>query len=319
MEKLLIYQRPQVQVATVTIQIPTGRPQLDDLWFLVGSRCNLACIHCYVASSPTNDFLEQLTLEEVRRFLAEAERYGLRHVYFTGGEPFIVKDIIPMVETALEIAQVTVLTNATAPIQRYLDDLVRLHQQGDGRFALRVSLDHYEEGRHDAIRGEGNFQRTLTNVRRLLEHGLQVIITTTGEVLRGNPATLEWVATAYRTLFPGFEHRVAVKVLPAVLEMGAQLDRVDAPREWPLLTPERLANLHVDTTTLMCSNGRSVLKREGVCRVYPCPIIYEVPHFELGRTLEESFRKAVPLTHPACASYCCRGTTTGTCADASPR
>ncbi|MBI3292754.1 MAG: radical SAM protein [Elusimicrobia bacterium] len=313
-------------MATVAIQTHHEMPQLADLWFLVGSRCNLACIHCYVASSPTNDFLEQMTLDEVKRFLSEGTRYGMQNVYFTGGEPFIVRDIIPMLEAALETGggsrdgekpgtHVTVLTNATAPIQRYLTDLVRLHTRFEERFTLRVSLDHYEETRHDAIRGEGNFQRTVANARRLMEEGLRVIITTTGEVFRGNPLTPDRVIAAYQALFPGFERRVEVKILPAILAMGAQLERIDAPAEWPTLTPQRLEDLQVDTTTLMCRLGRSVLKREGICRVYPCPIIYEVPDFELGPTLEASFRQAVPLSHSACASYCCRGNSVGTCAN----
>jgi hypothetical protein len=107
--------------------------------------------------------------------------------------------------------------------------------------------------------------------------------------------------------------QVAVKVLPAVLEMGSQRRRMDHPSDLPALTEERVRELGVPVEGLMCHTGRSVLKKEGVCRVYPCPIIYEVPEYELGRTLAESFAKSVALAHPACALYCCRGRGAGSC------
>jgi len=49
----------------VEFKILNNKPQLDDLWFMVGSRCNLSCTHCYVSSSPTNNTLEQISIEEV--------------------------------------------------------------------------------------------------------------------------------------------------------------------------------------------------------------------------------------------------------------
>ena len=35
----------------VEFQRIDGRPRLDDLWFMVGSRCNLTCTHCYLDST----------------------------------------------------------------------------------------------------------------------------------------------------------------------------------------------------------------------------------------------------------------------------
>jgi AdoMet-dependent heme synthase len=53
---------PRVQLAS-----------LDTLWFQVsGTLCNLACTHCFVSCSPTNRTHEPLSLETVRRYLAEA-------------------------------------------------------------------------------------------------------------------------------------------------------------------------------------------------------------------------------------------------------
>lgn len=301
--------------ATVPFARAGGAPRLDDLWFLVGSRCNLSCIHCYVGSSPSNDDLEQLTLDEVRRFLDEGARHGLAHVYFSGGEPFVNRDVLAMLAAALEDGRrVTVLTNATRPLERSLDEVVALACEADGRLDLRVSLDHYEPARHDAIRGPGTFERTVDVTAALARAGIRPIVTTTAEVLRGRPLTPDQVELAFTDVFARRGVSVDVKILPAVLEMGSQLERVDGPREVAPPTEAALAARGVDKASLMCSNGRSVLKRDGRVRVYPCPIIHEVPEYDLGGTLEASFAVPVPLAHRACATYCCpEGGTRGSC------
>lgn len=313
---LLMETNGRPRIAAVDFQRRDGEPRLDDLWFLLGSRCNLACIHCYVGSSPTNDTLPPMTLGEVRRFLDEGARYGLAHVYLTGGEPFLNKEILPILEAALaDGRRVTVLTNATRPLEKAFDAAAALARRCDGRLSFRVSLDHYVEARHDAIRGRGQFRITVDLATRLARAGLRPIVTTTAEVFRGNPLTPAQCEARYRELFAAHGADVEVKILPAVLEMGSQLARIDAPAETPALTDEHLAAIRLDKRTLMCANGRSVLKRaDGALRVYPCPIIYEVPAFDLGASLAESFDRAVSLSHPACATYCCRAAgTRGTC------
>ena len=177
-------------------------------------------------------------------------------------------------------------------------------------------MDHYEESRHDAIRGEGNFRRTVEHAAWMAKAGLPLILTVTPEVFRGNPVSPDHAVELFKRLFRRVDAEIQVKILPAVLEMGSQMNRLDHPKEYPLLTEDRLKALGVKPEALMCFSGRSILKKEGTCRVYPCPIIYEVPEYELGRTLEESFTKAVPLSHRACSGYCCRVTQSGSCTNA---
>ena len=55
---------------------------LDTLWFQVaGTLCNLQCTHCFISSSPTNHSHEMLTLEAVKRHLAEAEALGVKEYW----------------------------------------------------------------------------------------------------------------------------------------------------------------------------------------------------------------------------------------------
>ncbi len=310
----------ELKVALARKAAPASVPfqRLDDLWFMLGSRCNLSCIHCYVGSSPANDTLEPLTLDEVQRFLDEGARHGLRHAYLTGGEPFLNPQVLPILEAALEGGrEATVLTNATRPLARMLDDVVVLAKHSEGRLHLRVSLDHYQEARHDAIRGRGQFRLTVDTTVRLAEAGFHPIVTSTAEVFRGNPVSPTQCETRYKALFADLGVDVQVKILPSVLQMGSQLGRIDRPDQAPVLTEDTLQGARIDKGALMCANSRSVLKRDGQLRVYPCPILYEaIPDFDLGATLAESFARPVPLTHRACASYCCRASgPRGSCAN----
>jgi len=262
------------------------------------SVCNLECSHCYVASSPRNHALEALTLAEARRFLDEARRFGVEHVYFTGGEPFVNREIMPMVEAAIETAPVTLLTNATQAIERHLDELERLSRAHAGRLALRVSLDHFERARHDAIRGPGAFDRTIANTRELIRRGLRVIVTSTPVVFEGTPVTQEEALDAYRRLFDG---GAEIKMIPFTLRMGAETKRSGPPGPPPFLTERQMAGARPDD--FQCRFSRCVQKIAGRLRVYPCPIIYDDPDYDLGSTLEESFQR-VYLAHHACHAFC---------------
>src|SRR5437660_10030419 len=75
-------------------KIVDGRPVLEDLWVMQGSLCDLKCKHCYTASSPMNDTLEQIGFDEMRPHLDDARRFGVRKIYFTGGEVFVNHDVL---------------------------------------------------------------------------------------------------------------------------------------------------------------------------------------------------------------------------------
>jgi hypothetical protein len=76
---------------------------LRPLWFNIGTLCNLTCANCYIESPPRNDTLIYLTAAEVRGYLDEIARDALpvQEIGFTGGEPFLNSDMIPMLADTL--------------------------------------------------------------------------------------------------------------------------------------------------------------------------------------------------------------------------
>src|SRR5436309_13397842 len=72
---------------------------LDQLWFQVtGTLCNLTCRHCFISCSPHNHAFGFLDPGVVYQLLDESVELGVKEYYFTGGEPFLHRDLVPMLE-----------------------------------------------------------------------------------------------------------------------------------------------------------------------------------------------------------------------------
>lgn len=270
--------------------------RLRDLWFL-WTRCNLECTHCYAGSSPRNTRVETPTAEEIAPYLREAGAMGVERVYFTGGEPFAAREILAMIDAALAVAPVTVLTNGVGPIRRYFDELERRRD----RLTLRISLDHFERERHDEIRGPGAFQAAVSTVFELSRRGFVPVITVTPVVFERTPVTADRAVEAVQALFPGCE--VLVKLLPVTIRTGAEATRRGAPGPVPFLSERAMIGARPDD--FQCHTSRCVQKVGGRMRVYPCPIILDDARFDLGATLRESMQR-VYLAHTGCVDFCHR-------------
>ena len=97
---------------------------LDDLWFQVaGTTCNLTCSHCFISCSPHNHNFGFLDLATVQRSLDESLALGVKEYYFTGGEPFLNRDMVAILELTLQYGPATVLTNGTVLKSEWLERL----------------------------------------------------------------------------------------------------------------------------------------------------------------------------------------------------
>ena len=104
--------------------------RLETLWINTGTLCNLACATCYIESSPTNDALIYISAAHAAEFLDQAEKAGTREIGFTGGEPFMNPDFLPMLGDALEGGfDALVLTNAMRPMRRHEEALLALRER----------------------------------------------------------------------------------------------------------------------------------------------------------------------------------------------
>src|SRR5713101_7907627 len=86
------------------------RPVGSRLWLYANFDCNLSCDYCCVRSSPKAP-RRALGIERVRRIAIEAAELGVREIFVTGGEPFMLPDIVEIVAACAASAPTTVLTN----------------------------------------------------------------------------------------------------------------------------------------------------------------------------------------------------------------
>lgn len=295
-----------------------GRAVLDDLWIMQGSICDLRCKHCYTASSPSNNRLQQIAAAELRPHLEAAASAGVRKIYFTGGEVFVNEDvlrgaadrnedILANLRLALEVAPVEVLTNGRRHIRSHFGALRELQQRFPGRLTLRVTLESPNPAEHDAIRGRTTFVQTVETVRELGGMGFVPIITAERPLL--HDFSPKAIRDAYAALFPGME--IEVNLIENMLEMGHLLARIAADGRRPsaevFVSTNCFPILNKSPESLMCHFSRCIQKIDGRVRYYPCPVIYDDERFDLGGTLEESFRR-VYIAHKNCYDYCLKGT-----------
>jgi AdoMet-dependent heme synthase len=264
---------------------------LDELWFQVaGTRCNLECTHCFISCSPHNDNFGFLSLETVLARLAESVEWGVREYYFTGGEPFLNKDMVSILEATLTYGPATVLTNATVFKDEWIERLSRAEQASRYVLEFRVSIDGPNSETNDPIRGDGTFDRAMKGVGKLVEHGFLPIITMTRV---WEDSEDQNVLTAFRkTLAKHGYDRPRLKILPR-LKIGAEAERTEGYSQFERLNVEMLDGY--DMNNLVCHHSR-VVTDKGIA---VCPILLDTPGAIMGDTLQDANR-AFPLTYGAC-------------------
>ena len=276
---------------------------LTTLWFNTGTLCNLACVNCYIESSPKNDALVYLSEAEVITYLDEiiAERLPTREIAFTGGEPFMNPEMIAILDTCLTRGfDVLVLSNAMRPMRRFETQLLDLHARFGAQLTFRVSLDHHTKAIHEAERGPNSWDKAIDGLKWLSSNGFSIAIA--GRIAKDESIADEHAG--YRALFT--EHGLRIDAddperLVLFPEMDATADIAEISEScWGILGKS--------PADIMCASSRMVVKRKGEAtpRVAACTLLPYDPGFDMGETLVEA-SQAVSLNHPHCARFCVLG------------
>ncbi|MDR0501150.1 MAG: radical SAM protein [Coriobacteriales bacterium] len=170
----------------------------------INDLCNLKCRHCsiYARSEPTVK-----TYEQIRDELQYCFNRGSRFVDYEGGEPTLWrdgdKDLNSLVLLAKEIGffSVTVTTNAIRPFAGLLADSIWVSLDGIGDY-------------HDAIRGDGAFQKLSQNIATCEHDHVCVNMVVNPLNYASVPETIEFakenpyikqISINFHTPFPGTE------------------------------------------------------------------------------------------------------------------
>ncbi len=169
----------------------------------ITERCNLRCNHCYqeVYGGEELNFkgLIQI-LDQFKTLLADwriqNDKRGLKgHITITGGEPFVHKDFMRLLEVFAENRDqfsFAILTNGSFIDMKMAQRLKTLNPS-----FIQVSMEGDKEV-HDSIRGEGDFDQTVSALKALVRVGIPTMISFTAH--RGNFREFPKVARIGRKL-----------------------------------------------------------------------------------------------------------------------
>ena len=143
------------------------------LQFHITERCNLRCKHCYQNDKYLN---EELTISKKKNIIdmfgKAMEKWGLDGIInFTGGEPILKKDelleLIRYSKKNYPDISIGILSNGTL-----VDAQLAKELKDSGVEDVQVSLDGCNDETHDFIRGKGNFRKSLSGIKNIVDAGL---------------------------------------------------------------------------------------------------------------------------------------------------
>lgn len=274
---------------------------LKTVWFNTGTQCNLKCQNCYIESNPTNDRLVYLSQEDINPFLEEItnDYTSVDLIGFTGGEPFLNPNIISLLELSLATGKdVLVLTNAYRVLTKHHKNLQRLLVQYESKLHIRISLDHYSKQVHENERGQNTFDKTILEIKWLVDNGFKVSIAGRSLVDENNSIEL------YQKLFNDKDINLQLKEFDNIVIFPEMESKKDVPE----ITIDCWGILNKSPDDQMCASERMIIKRKGedTPKVLPCTLIAYDKNFELGESLKEA-KKEVYLNHKFCAEFCVLG------------
>jgi len=277
--------------------------KLETLWFNTGTLCNLACVNCYIESTPKNDRLVYLSHSEAVEYLDEIERdqLGTEEIGITGGEPFMNPDIMPIMKSVLERGfKLLVLTNAMRPMMKCADALLELNQAYGSQMTLRVSVDHFKRELHEEERGPNSWEPMMKGLQWLSDNNFSIDIAGRTRWGEQEGDLRDGFATFFKT------NNISINAYDK--KQLILFPEMEPGEDVPEITTECWNILSVDPNDMMCATSRMVVKHKGDDKpsVQACTLLAYDQQFNMGQTLEEA-GKSVPLNHEFCAKFCVLG------------
>lgn len=267
---------------------------LSELWFHTGTACNLACPFCLEGSKPGDTRLDRITLEDVKPLVAEAVELGVEKFSFTGGEPFIVKQMVKILDHCLQFKPCLVLTNGTEPVLKRLKQIATL-KNAPNEVSFRISIDYADEKRHDAGRGENSFAQAWQGLSELHKLGFHVSLARQMEP----DEDTQKVDNQFRDLCVqhGLPVDLTIIKFPDFALPGSMPDV-------PFVTENCMTQYQNEASRMefMCAYSKMIIKKNGQMRVYSCTLVDDDEAYDQGATLKDSLTEPVSMKHHRCYS-----------------
>lgn len=136
------------------------------LWEITNT-CNYHCSYC-MFSCEAKKYENELTTEEVKKTIKDLKENNFTYIKFTGGEPFVRKDMIEILKYASELGfDMDISSNASLLTNEIVRELKLINFP-----MVHVSLDGYDKNSHEYVRGKNTFEPTIRGIKCLTENGI---------------------------------------------------------------------------------------------------------------------------------------------------
>jgi pyruvate-formate lyase-activating enzyme len=170
-----VVRRGRPAAAETWADLPPEQQPGARLWLYTNFDCNLACDYCCARSSPKAP-RRAIGVNRIHRLVTEAADAGVREVFLTGGEPFLLPDLDVIVHASVDRLPTTLLTNGMLFRGTRLAVLRRMPRDG---FTLQISLDSATPELHDRHRGAGSWQRAVDGIGIARAEGFRIRVAAT--------------------------------------------------------------------------------------------------------------------------------------------
>jgi hypothetical protein len=168
------------------------------------------------------------------------------------------------------------------------------------RLTFRVSIDHVDPKKHEAIRGQNSYEPMIEGLEWLRDNHFKMSLAT----------RLMWDESEAQTR-TNFKTFILKHDLPIDADSTKDLvtfTEMDVKQDTPEITTECWTILNKNPESIMCSSSRMIVKKKGNEKpsVIACTLLPYDEAFDLGSNLKQSMQK-IYLNHPHCSKFCVLG------------
>jgi radical SAM protein with 4Fe4S-binding SPASM domain len=305
--------------AEIRLKSNTTKPYLERIFLEVTAKCNFYCKHCYMSADTNVDTKMELTLDEIKDIILQADQLGVFRLDFTGGEIFVRNDIKEILQFASDNFMITnIFTNGYAlsdEMCKFLADLGNIK-------IVFISMDDHNADNHDKFRGmPGSFERIVKGVKHLKKLGIRPVMNITlnkfnsqhiKEVIDFCKTTLEVECRVAPIIYVGrgkcFEKdNINMDVIVDTMDYSIG-DLLDVPYE------ENITDLSHNFNEPSCGVGHKMMYIRSNGEICLCPTLSsrESADFELGNIrlhavddVWENSKKLNRFRHSFCRNQDC--------------
>ncbi|MBD3277784.1 MAG: radical SAM protein, partial [Candidatus Aegiribacteria sp.] len=224
-------------------------------------RCNLNCRYCY--NKGVREVKQsELSYDEWAVVFDEIRRSEITSVVITGGEPFLRRDIFPLIkQLKMYGKRITIGTNGTLITKEDIDFL------RDSVDEVNLSIDSYLDTEHDFNRGEGSHAKCVEAAHLLTssEISWKAQMTYNFTNYKSHAETVEFVKKLGAT-------NLAITVDTSSDDAHMHMSEYMHPKHWIISEAGKKEPLELNIT---CPGGYTVCALDPQGYIYPCHMLMD--------------------------------------------